>query len=178
MARPVLSRLRPVRLLAILAWLACAGGAHGAVDSPPRIPSPTKVIWSASGARSGSQLTTAAMCSNRGSVPGTIGAIFYAFNGTQVCTIAYGSVLPGETRTLAADPIASMSSGQICSGSHVLNQGRIELYVNTSETEKFDCTIMLIDTTNNPPVSMTRLTLYSGSGVFRSDVIFADGVDP
>jgi hypothetical protein len=165
-------------MLGALTWLACAGAAYGAVDSPPRIPSPTKVIWSAAGARSGGLLTTAAVCSNHGGVVGTIGARFYAFNDTELCTIAFGNVLPGETRALAVDSIASMSNVQTCSGAPILNQGRIELYVNANETMKFDCTIMLIDTANNPPQSMTRLTLYSGSGVFRDDIIFADGVDP
>lgn len=137
-----------------------------------------KVIWSAAGARSGNLLTTAAICSNHGSIPGTIGARFYEYNGTLVCTIAFGGVLPGETRTLAVDPIASMSNGQTCSGAPVLHQGRIELYANTNETLKFDCTAMLIDMAGNPPQSMTRLTLYSGTGVFPGDIIFADGIDP
>ena len=71
-----------------------------------------------------------------------------------------------------------MAGGQICAGAPILQQGRIELYVNANETSKFDCTVMLVDKTDNPPVNMTRLTLFSGSGVVRSDLIFADGIDP
>jgi hypothetical protein len=119
-----------------------------------------------------------AVCSNHGSVAGTIGARFYEFDGVQKCTIAYGSVPPGETRALMVDPVASMAGGQICAGAPILHQGRLEIYVNANETSKFDCTVMLVDKTGNPPVNMTRLTLFSGSGVIRSDVIFADGLDP
>jgi hypothetical protein len=172
------SRWRTRHLLAGLAALACANGVQAGVQDPPRIPSPIKVIWSASGARSGLQLTTAAVCSNRGKIPGTIGARFYGFSAAEVCTIAFGNVLPGETRTLTVDPIASMNNSLSCSGTPTLNQGRIEIFANTDGTLKFDCSVMLVDRANNPPLSLTRLTLYSESGVFRGDILFADGVDP
>ena len=171
-------RSGPAHLLAMFMSLACTAGTPASAEDLPRIPSPTTVIWSASGARSGTQLTTMAVCSNHGSVAGTIGARFYEFDGVQKCTIAHAGVPPGETRTLMVDPVASMAGGQICAGAPILQQGRIELYVNANETSKFDCTVMLVDKTDNPPVNMTRLTLFSGSGVVRSDLIFADGIDP
>lgn len=150
-----------------------------ATTSPElRIPSPTKVIWSASGVRNGGGLTTIAICSNRGSVAGTIGAQFFQYNGNSACLIGIGGVLPGETRTLEVGSVASMVDGTICSGGPAIDQGRVEIYANTAETLKFDCTILLVDKTNNPPLSMTRLKLYSGSGVPLNDIIFADGVDP
>ncbi len=128
--------------------------------------------------RSGGGLTTVAICSNRGSVAGTIGARFFQSNGNPVCTVVSGGVLPGQTRTLEIDSAASMVNGSICSGAPVIDQGRIEIYANTPETLKFDCTILLVEKSSNPPSSMTRLKLYSGSGVPMSDIIFADGVDP
>ena len=165
-------------MVAAVALLAPVIGMCATGLPTPRIPSPTKVIWSASGVRNGGGLTTVAICSNRGSVAGTIGAQFFQYNGNSACLIGIGGVLPGETRTLEIDPVASMVNASNCSGGPAINQGRIEIYANTAETLKFDCTILLVDKTNNPPSSMTRLKLYSGSGIPLSDIIFADGVDP
>lgn len=172
------TRNRALRVIAALVLMVPTFGVCTTTSPAPRPPSPTKVIWSASGVRNGGGLTTVAICSNRGSVAGTIGAKFFQYDGSSACLIGIGGVLPGETRTLEVDPVASLVNGSICSGGPSIDQGRIEIYTNTAETLKFDCTILLIDKSSNPPSSMTRLKLYSGSGVPLSDIIFADGVDP
>lgn len=128
--------------------------------------------------RNGGGLTTVAICSNHGSVAGTVGAQFFQYNGSSACLVSIGGVLPGETRTLEVDPVASMVNGSTCSGGPAIGEGRVEIYANTAETLKFNCTILLVDKTNNPPSSMTRLMLHSGSGVPLSDILFADGFDP
>jgi hypothetical protein len=138
----------------------------------------TRTIFQASGTRNGSGLTTVAICSNRGSVAATIGAAFYQYDGTLPCTSYYFGVMPGETRSIGIDPVVSMGNVSACPGAPAIGQGRIEIFASPDATLKFDCTVMVIDKANDPPLSMTRLTLYTGDGAPISDVIFADSFDP
>jgi hypothetical protein len=135
-------------------------------------------LYNASGVRSGNGLTTLVSCTNRGNVPGTIGITLYQFEGTSICTSSYSNVNPGETRSIAADTVASMSAAECGLSTQVLDQGHVEIWGMPSQTLRWNCSVHLIASASDPPIAMTRLSLFTATGAPVGDVIFADGFEP
>jgi hypothetical protein len=138
----------------------------------------TRPLFAVPGVRSGAGLSTMVTCSNLGTQDGLVGIAAYSFNNAFVCSVGAAGIHPGETRTFAVEPIASMATSACAATGTTIDQGRIEIYAGSAGTTKFKCNASLIAKAGDPPTAMTRLTMYTANGAPFSDIIFADGFDP